>query len=227
MNRMREGGIFFGATPEAFSAIESAFEELLDLLDQHFLEVPYLMGGKPSIGDFGLIAPFYGHLGRDPYPAMMMKKRAPRVFRWTERMNRSESDMGEFPDQAEGFIENDDIPDTLKAVLHHIGEDLMPETKAAGACIDQWLEEFTPPPGSPVERGVRFGKFDFRGVKIQAIAQPYRFLLLARMQQAFAGLTDEDQEDVKALLKDLGLDELLSITLSREVRRHDHLEVWG
>jgi hypothetical protein len=43
----------------------------------------------------------------------MMKKHALRVFRWTERMNRTESDMGEFPEQKEAFLESDEIPDTL------------------------------------------------------------------------------------------------------------------
>ncbi|MBW1983831.1 MAG: glutathione S-transferase family protein [Deltaproteobacteria bacterium] len=226
MNSMRDASAAFGVKPETVPVIEAAYEELLDLLDKHFLHSPYLLGGKPSIGDFGLIAPFYGHLSRDPYPSMMMKKRALRVFRWTERMNRSESDIGEFENYPEAFLDSDEIPDTLKAILKLIGEDLIPETKAAAECINQWIEEHNPESGATVERGVGFGEFSFRGVTIQALAQPYRFFLLTRIQKAFADLDETDQQDLKALFDELGLTLLLSIKIKREVIRHDNLEVW-
>ncbi len=227
MERMRAAAVAFGVVPETFAVVEELFEELLELLDKHFLQVPYLLGGKPSLGDFGLIAPFYGHLSRDPYPSSMMKKRAPRVFRWTERMNRTESDMGEFPEQKEAFLEGDDIPDTLKAVLKKIGEDLVPESKAAAECINQWLADNNPAAGDPVERGVGFGEFELRGTKVTALAQPWRFFLLARVQTAFNELDDTQRQEVRDLMKDLGLAPLLTLTIDRQIKRHDHLEVWG
>jgi hypothetical protein len=157
----------------------------------------------------------------------MMKKQAPRVFRWTERMNRTESDMGEFPEQEETFLENDEIPDTLKAVLKKIGEDLVPESKAAAERINQWLAENNPAAGDPVERGVGFGEFELRGTKITALAQPWRFFLLARMQKASNELDEPPKEEVRDLIRDVGLESLLSLTIDRQVKRHDHLEVWG
>ncbi len=226
MDRMRGAAVAFGVKPELFSVIETAYEELLDLLDEHFLQIPYLLGGRPSIGDFGLIAPFYGHLSRDPYPSMIMKKRALRVFRWTERMNRPGMDIGEFEDYPGAFLADDEIPETLKPVLKLLSEDFVPETMAAAECINKWLEKSNPQPGTPVERGVGLGEFEFRGVKIQALAQPYRFFLLTRMQKAFAGLDKTGQETVRALFDELDLTQLLSININRAVMRHDHLEVW-
>ncbi len=227
MDEMRNAGVFFGVTSETSSVIEAAYKDLLDLLDKHFLHHPYLLGGRPSIGDFGLIAPFYGHLSRDPFPSMMMKKCALRVFRWTERMNRSEIDIGEFENYPRAFFDNDEIPETLKAILKLIGEDLVPETMAAAGCINKWLEDNNPQPGATVERGVGLGEFTFRGVKIQALAQPYRFLLLSRMQKAFANLDETDQQAVQTLLDELSLTQMLSIKINRDVLRQDNLEVWG
>lgn len=201
MERMRAATVAFGVVPETFSVVEELFEELLELLDKHFLQFPYL--------------------------SSMMKKDAVRVFRWTERMNRTESDMGEFPEQKEAFLEHDQIPDTLKAVLRKIGEDLVPESKAAAECINQWLADNNPAPGDPVERGVGFGEFELRGTKVTALAQPWRFLLLARMQKAFGELEDDPKEEVRDLIRDLGLESLLTLTIDRQVKRHDHLEVWG
>ncbi|MBU4315841.1 MAG: glutathione S-transferase [Proteobacteria bacterium] len=226
MDRMRRAAVNFGAKPDSISVIESAYEELLDLLDAHFLKMPYLLGGRPSIGDFGLIAPFYAHLSRDPYPSMMMKKRALRVFRWTERMNRSNQDAGEYSNCPEAFLADDEIPETLKAVIKLLSEDFVPETLAAAACINQWLEKTNPEDGTPVKRGVGLGEFEFRGIKIQALAQPYRFFLLTRMQKAFAGLNESGKEVVRTVFDELGLTPLLSVKINRAVMRHDHLEVW-
>ena len=73
---------------------------MLDALDVHFQHYPYLLGGLPSIADFGSMAPLFAHLGRDPVPSSLMKNRAPNVHRWTERMNLPAIADGEFPEQA-------------------------------------------------------------------------------------------------------------------------------
>jgi hypothetical protein len=85
-----------GVTPETIPAVEAAYEDLLDALDRHFQQHPYVMGGRPCIADFGLMAPMFAHLGRDPVPSQLMKSRAPNVYRWTERMNLASIADGEF-----------------------------------------------------------------------------------------------------------------------------------
>lgn len=84
-----------GITSETAPAIEASHEALLDILDRHFASHAYLLGGRPSIADFGMMAPFFAHLGRDPYPSQLMKLRSPNVFRWTERMNTAGMGDGE------------------------------------------------------------------------------------------------------------------------------------
>ena len=56
-DRMRAAGRSFGALPDTFDFIESSYREVLNLMNQHFAAYPYLLGGRPCIGDFGLIAP--------------------------------------------------------------------------------------------------------------------------------------------------------------------------
>ena len=57
-----------GVTPQTIATVEAAYLELLDALDIHFQQHPYLLGGQPSIADFGFMAPLYAHLARDPVP---------------------------------------------------------------------------------------------------------------------------------------------------------------
>ncbi len=122
-----------------------------EALNLHLTEYPYLLGWKPSIGDFGLIAPLYAHLGRDPAPLRLMQQRALRVARWVERMNRADQDAPEFFNPGDDYLPDDSIPETLVAVLRVLAEDLVPETHAAAAVINQWLADNQPEPGTSAQ----------------------------------------------------------------------------
>ena len=76
-----------GATPQTIPAIEASYEALLGELDAHFAHYPYLLGTRPSIGDYGLIGPLYAHLYRDPASGALMKRLAPHVADWVERVH--------------------------------------------------------------------------------------------------------------------------------------------
>ncbi len=90
-------------------------------------------------------------------------------------------------------------------MLQKIAEDLVPESKAAAECINQWLTDKDPTTRDPVKRGMGFGEFALRGTKITALAQPWRFFLLSRMQKAFNELEDNPREEVGALMQELEL----------------------
>lgn len=173
------------------------------------------------------MAPLYGHLGRDPAPLALMQKKAIRLFRWVERMNRPDADMGEFAAAEESYLTGDQIPDTLIEVLKHIAIDFMPETKAAAQCINEWLNGQTDlAPNTQVVRGVGNCEFEIRGTPISALAQPYRFYLLKRVQDEYAGLDAVAQAEVQSLLSACNMSELLNLKINREIGRRDNLEVW-
>ncbi|MFT5580579.1 MAG: glutathione S-transferase [Paraglaciecola psychrophila] len=226
-DKMRAACQAFGAVPDTFELVESLYLELLQKLDAHFAEQPYLLGGRPSIGDFGMIAPLFGHLGRDPKPLALMQSRAVRLFRWVERMNRPEPDLGEFELQDGEYLTGDVIPKTLVALLAQLAIDFVPETRAAAGVINSWLSEQDHlAAGTEVARGVGFGSFELRGVTINALAQPYRFYLLKRVQDEYSALDDSDQQDVLELLTACNMAELLELKIDRKIGRANNLEVW-
>lgn len=227
MDRMRHSGRNFGAVPDTFEMIESLYGDLLEKLNAHFSVQPYLLGGKPCIGDFGMIAPLYGHLGRDPKPLSMMQSKAIQLFRWVERMNRPEPDLGEFENKDEQYLPDDQIPVTLIELLKQIAVDFVPETKAACTFINEWIEQQEIlEPYTVAERGVGKVSFEIAGVPIEALAQPYRFYLLKRVQDEFESLSDEDRQQVIALLEDCNMKDILELKLSRNISRKDNREVW-
>jgi len=230
MNRMRHAAMIFGVTEQSQPVVEALYLEYLDVLNTHFERYPYLLGWRPCIGDFGLLAPMYAHLGRDPYPARLMQQRAPAVYRWVERMNREDQDVPEYFNAGNDFLAIDEIPETLLPVLKILAEDFVPETLAAAALINDWLAEHQPEAGvvavGRLAEALGTADFTVRGEMITALAQPHRFYLLQRVQDIFAALAQEEQVGVADIMSDAGMSAVLSTALTRRIVRSDNLEVW-
>ena len=231
MNRMRHAAMIFGVTEQSQGAVESLYLDYLEALNAHLEQYPYLLGWRPSIGDFGLIAPMYAHLGRDPHPATLMQQRAVSVHRWVERMNRYDQDVPEFFNAGTDFVEDDEIPKSLMAVLRVLAKDFVPETLAAADVINGWLAENNPEAGAPavgrLAQAPGTASFVLRGETIEALAQPHRFYLLQRVQDDYASLSETDKVGVDAVLGQSAMGAILEATLSRRIERADNLEVWA
>ena len=231
--RMRKAMGQFGVSPESIPAVEASYAQFLALFEAHLAASPYLLGGRPTLGDYGLIAPLYAHLARDPYPAQMMKQTAFRVWRWTERMNAADQDAGEYGEVAPDLFEDDSAPDTLKALLAFVAEDYLPEVRAYVAYTNDWiarhpnLEAGTNGLPRKQDRGIGLTSFDWRGHEITVAVMPYRIYLLQKIQDVFDAAAPADQAVLAALLGETGLSDLVTLRASRRIERRDHLEVWA
>lgn len=159
---------------------------------------PYLLGGRPSRGDFGMMAPLFAHLGRDPVPAGIMKAKAPNLFRWTERMNSTPISDGEYPGYAETYAADDAIPETFsEAVMCVAFADWLPGLIADADCFNAWAADKEE--GAIVSRtgdrqvhpNVGKVEFDWRGVTYRRGSQPHMLWMLAAAQAHYAGMNVE------------------------------------
>lgn len=231
--RMRKAAASFGITPESKPLIESAYSEFLVLFSEHLADYPYLLGGSPTLGDYGLIAPLYAHLGRDPYPAALMRQQAPKVNRWVERMNMPQQVAVEYGTLSEEQFSGDAIPETLKNLMRFIAAEYLPEITAHVAFANQWLTERpeleagTNGLKDPGRRFIGKAEFNWRGITLNTTVMPYRFYLLQRLQDCFGQAAISDQQAITALFQDTGLASILAIKTDRRVERVNHLEVWG
>jgi len=233
MDRMRQAGRNFGVLEPTFDLIEKHYEEFLLLLNEHFVQHPYLFGGSPTIGDYGLIAAMFAHLGRDPYPLNLMVTKAPYVYRWVERMNRPNPDQTEFVDYGDDLFGFDDIPDTMIDLLSFIADDYLPEIRAFVDFTNNYLNENDVTEGDviggerPDRRGIGSVEFAYRGVTVPVAVLPYRQWLLQRIQDRFDGLDEDGKTQVRAVLDKTGLGDVLTARVSRRIERENNLEVWG
>ena len=229
--RMRQVAVSFGVTPQTAPHIEAAYQETLAEFDAHFAAHPYLLGGAPTIGDYGLFAALYAHLGRDPHPLRMMQDKAQMLFRWTERMRNPSADMVEFHDRPETLLADDTIPDTLKVLLRRVTSDYLPEIEAMIGFANDWLAANQPAEnevvgGESFRRGIGMCSFTWRGETLDVMVMPYRIFMLQRIQDAYDALDANGKGDVDALLAETGLSAILSTRAIRRVERKNHREVW-
>jgi glutathione S-transferase len=225
-----------GIHPETIPAVEAAYLEFLDALDAHFQQHPYVLGGRPSIADFGLMAPLFAHLARDPVPATLMKNVAPNVYRWTERMNLAAIADGEFPGRPETYAADDAIPATLEPVLRLIFQDWGPELAANAAFYNDWVARH---PELPAGHMVSVGgdrkvhptlgaiEYAWRGCTLRRASAPQTLWHFERAAALARALEGDARARFDALLERTGGAQVMAIRLARPLRRDDYVLVLG
>ncbi|MCH1553473.1 MAG: glutathione S-transferase, partial [Luminiphilus sp.] len=212
--RMRKVAVSWGVTSESIPLVEASFKEFLNLFSNHLRAHPYLLGSKPSIGDFGLIAPLFAHLGRDPAPALLIKQTAPRVSRWIERMNSPEEKWAEYSEH-DSMIDASNLPDTLLKLMAYIAEEYLAEITAHVEFTNTWLAERpdleagTNGLDKPGTRFIGSCNFEWRGIELQTSVLPYRFYLLQRIQDCYDQASKAEQRAIEAIFEQTGLLPLL------------------
>ena len=241
--RMRKAAVAFGVTQQTGPAIEESFGEWLDLFSAHLIDHPYLLGGQPTVGDFGLISAMWAHLYRDPAPTMLIKQRAPRVGRWIERMTTNEPYLHEYDEGATGgLIDDTAIPETLLALMRYVGREYLVELAAHVDVANQWLaqrpdlEAGTNGLDDPAARSLSGGRglegrgtatFIWRGQEITTAVMPYRFWLMQHLHDDLAAADPAEQQRVRAVFQAGGAETILDLRTIRRVERNGYLEVWG
>ena len=83
--RMVDRVWYIGSNEVTAPQIETGFVQMLALLESHLERRPYLFGGRPAYGDFGLWGQFY-ELWTDPTAGSLIEGSAPHVLNWIHRM---------------------------------------------------------------------------------------------------------------------------------------------
>jgi glutathione S-transferase len=210
-------------------AIESSLDKLYHALNEHFLKYPYILGGVPSLADYGLMGPLYAHHGRDPVSSNAIKERAPALYRWIETMQRPpilDPEVWQVPQE---YFSVDDLPDTLINFLKLVAENFVPEITATIELYHQWLDAQAPETGAVVDvEGQKrchqvLGQIEHvqLGTPIQRIA----LLDDVSHHQRFLSLVDEmdaaEKETLAGVLQSIGAQGLADVKLKRNMKREN------
>ena len=185
-----------GITEKTRPAIEKSYEQLLADLNAHFAEHQFLLGGRPSIGDFGMIAPMYAHLYRDPYAGRLMRERAPEVAAWVERMMAPEPADGE-------FLPDDEISETLWPVLERMAREQVPVLIDTEWKLGEWRRDH--PETAEVPRVLGEHRFEIDGVVERRMVLPYALWRWQRPRDYYQALPTESRASAAEMARRLGL----------------------
>jgi glutathione S-transferase len=133
--RMVDRVWFVGSNELTAPQIEAGFIDMLGLLDAHLATRPYLFGGRPAYGDFGLWGQIY-EMWTDPTAGGLIGGGAPHVLDWVHRML--------WP-RAEGAFESwTALAPTLMPILtRQVGKLFWPWTLANETALKEAKEEFS------------------------------------------------------------------------------------
>jgi glutathione S-transferase len=133
--RMVDRVWFVGSNAMTAPQIEAGFLEMLGLLDSHLASRPYLFGGRPAFGDFGLWGQIY-QMWRDPTAGALIEGGAPHVLDWVHRMLWPKSE-GEF--EARSTL----APTLMPILIKQVGAQFVPWTCGNEKALSEAREEFS------------------------------------------------------------------------------------
>ncbi len=202
-----------GITEDTIPAIERSFLGLLAELQTHFCRHDFLLGSRPSIGDFGMIGPFYAHLYRDPYPGALMREHAPAVGVWVERMLSAEPASGD-------FLPDDRIPETLWPVLERMVREQLPVLIDTEWALTKWHREH--PESEQVPRVLGEHRFMLEQTAGRRVVLPHALWHWQRPRDHFQSLEGDARGSALRFAARLGLRLALSARPRTRLTRRDN-----
>jgi glutathione S-transferase len=202
-----------GISEDTVAGVESDYERLLLGLNEHFANHRYLLGSRPSIGDYGLMGPLYAHNYRDLWSGEQMRRIAPHVARWVGSMNTPTPNSG-------SFLPDDEIPKTLMPLLEVMFAEGMPALMASLDANAAWID--ANPDAEEIPRGVGEHEFVIGGAPGKRMIRSYSQWMLQRPLDNYRSLKGEDRERVDRLLEGVGGRECLQSPIRRRVTRREN-----
>lgn len=205
-----------GINADTIPGIEAAYRTFLGQLDQHLAQHDFLLGSRPSIGDYGFMGPLYAHLGRDPVPLALMQQLAPHVYAWVQRMNHPAPLSG-------AFLPDDRIPDTLLPILETLCTDQLPDVLDVIAHNSAWLDAN---PGGSLPRFLGMHPFTSGTARGERVINSFSQWMFQRAWLHYQSLTGDDRHAADQLLDLVGGRAALNTPIRRWVaRRAGQLEL--
>ena len=204
---------FLGIHDDTIAGVESSYELLLGQLNDHFAEHDYLLGSRPSIGDYGLLGPLYAHNYRDPWSGDQMRRIAPNVARWVGSMNTPSPNSGR-------FLADDEVPGTLLPLLKAMFDEAMPALFASLDANATWID--ANPGAEELPRAVGEHDFTIGGKQGKRMIRAYSQWMLQRPLDHYRSLGGDHRERADKLLETVGGTQWMQSEIRTPVERRNN-----
>ncbi len=202
-----------GVSEETSSGIEAHYEGFLADFSQHLRRMPFVLGDRPSLGDFSLFGALYGPLYRDPASGETMRRLAPVVADWVERMLNAKAGAGE-------LLTGDEIPDTLLPILKRQMTEQLPVLIHSAEALQEWSR--ARPKGVRVTRSLGVHEFTIGGRRGERNIQSSSLWRLQRVLDHYGSLGGASRERADRLLEAIGGAGLTRMESTTRLERRDY-----
>jgi len=122
-----------GSNDETADFIDASYKRFLNLMEEHLLNSPFLLGTKPSSSDFS----FYGQLTQlvkfDPTPRKIAYKFSSRTVAWVDVLD----DLSGHDSDSTSWTRLEDSPASLKNILKEVGKMYIPALLANSEALER------------------------------------------------------------------------------------------
>ncbi len=212
-NPIRDAVPRFGVSDDTVSGIEAHYEGFLADFSAHLRTLPYVLGHRPSLGDFALFGALYGPFYRNPALVEQMRRLAPLVVAWIERVRDAKAN-------AETLLPNDEAPATLYPILTRQMSEQAPVLADAVRALRDWSK--AQPSGARVKRSLGVHEFVIGGRRGERSILTFALWRLQRVQDHYRSLTGADRERADRLLDAVGGTALMAMELPVRLDRRDY-----
>ncbi len=183
---------YVGSNAATRPTIEQSFNRIVALLDQHFIDFPFLMGERPGASDFAL----YGQLTClalfDPTPQQYILEHHPRVYAWTETLE----DLSGYLVADEDWLHSDALPQTLIDIFSEVGRLYVPYLIGNAKAVIE---------------GAKKVQLTLDGRPWEQNPFPYQVKCLRWLRDEYATLEEADRNRIDAILAGTGCEALFDI----------------
>lgn len=178
------GLVHLGCDARTEHAWQAMQHRVLAHLEAHLARHDYALGGRPSLGDYGLLGPLYAHLYRDAVPGFALRVWFPLVCEWVERTNGegalnartfgqrlyslgADGALRGRPATSDGaaWLPDDAVPGTLEPVLRVFFESQWPVLRSAAAVLAEYLRSGAHPDGGELPGKTFFASPGFEALQ--------------------------------------------------------------
>ncbi len=180
---------YVGSNPTTRETIEQSFKRFIELLDKHLIDMPFILGKRPSSCDFAVFGQLSCLALFDPTPQQIILQNWPRVHAWTEVLE----DLSGYELLEGDWLAEWPLPKTLVGILGEIGALYAPYLMANAEAL---------------ANNKKLLKMSLDGRAWEQAVFSYQVKCLQWIREEYSDLSQADFEEVQEVLKETGLDQL-------------------
>ncbi len=181
-----------GSNDTTAPVIDASYRRFLAAMEEHLTNQNFVLGKRPSAGDFALHGQFTQLVNFDPTPRAIAHELSPRTVAWVNKLY----DQSGVEPSEQDWVKVEKQPESLRGLLQEIGRVYVPaqlaNAKAVAAGEKTWESEID---------GVQWTQQTF----------PYQAKCLNWTNEKYRALSEEDRARVDTLLAGTDVEAMLSL----------------